>query len=193
MKFYNKNKVNPRLNKSELLQRCKLEKCQGVCCSYGVWMDKGEVQDILEHSAWICPHMPPGLEEPDLWFEDRKEADEYAPSGEVIHSTVVDDSDSVRGTTCVFRRKDHKCALQVAADAKGFHPWRFKPFYCVLHPLDLDEEGQITLPDFEEIIDEPASCLRSAAKPIPLLVTFEEELRYLLGDAAYEDLKSNCN
>ena len=60
------------------------------------------------------------------------------------------------------------------------HPWRFKPFYCILHPLDLDEEGRITLDDTQLMLAEPGSCLRPADQPIPLVETFEPELRYLL-------------
>jgi len=92
-------------------------------------------------------------------------------------------------TACIFLRNDHMFALQVAAAANNLHPWRFKPFYCILHPLDLDEQGRITLDETELMLSEPGSCLRASVRPIPLLETFEPELRYLLGEKAFLQLK----
>jgi hypothetical protein len=92
------------------------------------------------------------------------------------------------GTACAFLREDHKCALQAAAQAAGLDPWGWKPFYCILHPLYLDDEGRISLDETDSLLDEPGSCLRPASQPIPLVVTFEEELRYLLGDEVYQAL-----
>lgn len=60
------------------------------------------------------------------------------------------------------------------------HPWRFKPFYCVLHPLDLDDNARITLDKMDEMINEEGSCVRPASHPVPLVDTFEPELKYLL-------------
>ncbi len=92
------------------------------------------------------------------------------------------------GTACVFLREDYKCALQVAGEAAGEHPWRFKPFYCILHPLDLDEKGRITLDESGLLVSEPASCLREAEISTSLLKLFEAELRYLLGEKTYEKI-----
>ena len=71
--------------------------------------------------------------------------------------------------------------MQSAAQQNGLHPWRFKPFYCVVHPLDLDEKGPITLDEIDLLVKEPASCLRSTYKSIPLQDTYQPELEYLLG------------
>ena len=81
----------------------------------------------------------------------------------------------------IFLRKDQKCALQVAAKEKGEHQWRFKPFYCILHPLDLDDDGRITLDEIELMLKEPTSCLVPSRQEIPLQETFREEFKYLLG------------
>jgi hypothetical protein len=99
---------------------------------------------------------------------------------------VIPDPDHYGGTACIFMREDYECALQTAGVKAGFHPWRFKPFYCILHPLDLDEHGRITLDETHLLLAEPASCLRPAEKPIPLKETFSEELNYLLGKGERE-------
>ncbi len=183
-----KREINPRLLKSEPMQRCRLEECRAACCLYGVWLDKAEWAEIQANAAIIIPHMPSGWDDPSQWVDGREEEDEFVPSGRVVHSRVLTDPEHYGGIACVFLRKDHKCALQVAGQAAGEHPWRFKPFYCVLHPLDLDEQGRISLDDTDALLSEPGSCLRPSEIMNPLLETFEPELRYLLGDEGYCEL-----
>jgi hypothetical protein len=183
-----KLEINPRMLKSEPMQRCQLQECRAACCLYGVWLDQNEWADIRTNSPLIIPHMPRGLDKPDQWVDGREDTDEFVPSGKVIHSRVLPDPFHYGGTACVFLRSDHKCALQVAGQEAGLHPWRFKPFYCVLHPLDLDEQGRITLDVTEELLCEPGSCLRPADSVVSLLETFEPELRYLMGEEKYQEL-----
>ena len=172
------------------MQRCKLEECRAACCLYGVWIDRAEAQEILNNAGLIQPHLPAKNQNPDDWFDDRQEADDHSLSGQVVHSSVLEDANHYSGTACVFLRPDFKCALQVAGETSGFDPWHFKPFYCILHPLDLDNYGSITLDESNILLNEPASCLRRASGPIPLSKTFEPELRYLLGERAYQQLRS---
>ena len=172
---------SPRLYDREPLCRCCLDECRAACCLYGVWLDLKEVDDILAHSALISPLMRPGYADPVLWFNDEYDDDEFTPSQKVRHSAVLSDRDHYGETSCVFLRDDFKCALQVAADQNGFHSWRFKPFYCVLHPLDLDENGRITLDETQLLLEEHGSCLRSTSFRIPLAETFAPELTYFLG------------
>jgi hypothetical protein len=179
---------NPRLYQSEPMQRCTLGECRAACCLYGVWIDKKEAQEILANASLIAPHMNPENRDPAGWFDGREEPDEHTPSGQTVHSTVLEDPAHYGGTACIFLRADYLCALQVAGQANAMHPWRFKPFYCILHPLDLDEQGRITLDQTGLLLDEPASCLRPADQPIPLRETFAPELRYLLGEHAYQRL-----
>jgi len=174
-------KINPRLLQSEPLRRCELKECKAACCLHGVWVDKTEVKDILNHYALIAPHMPANLQDPAEWFDGRQETDSHTLSGIVEHTTVLPAIEHYGGTACVFLRSDYKCALQVAAEVNGLHPWRFKPFYCILHPLDFDEQGRITLGETEDLLAEPASCVREADQSIPLVETFSDELNYLLG------------
>lgn len=183
-----KRDINPRLLNAEPMQRCCLNDCQAACCLYGVWLDQAEWADIRACADLIIPHMPAGWDDPDLWVDGGEEPDEFVPSGKVIHSRVLPNLDHYGGSSCVFLRADHKCALQVAGRTAGMHPWRFKPFYCVLHPLDLDDQGRITLDENGALLAEPGSCLRPAEKTTPLLETFEPELRHLLGDERYQQL-----
>ena len=184
------HRINPRLLKSEPLRRCRLDECRAACCLHGAWVDRIEIKDILDHVELIAPYLPGKWANPADWFDGRWETDLYAISGEVGHTTVIPDSKHFGGTACIFLRLDHKCALQCASAGVGLHPWRFKPFYCILHPLDLDDQGRITLDQTDLILAEPGSCLRPADHPVPLIETFAEELRYLLGEQGYNQLRS---
>ena len=175
--------------KSEPMQRCKLNRCKAACCIYGVWIDSREAARILEFAEIIQQEMPENWRSLETWFDDRVDVDENVPSGKVVHSRVVDNPRHYGESACVFLRDDHKCALQTAAQKAEMHPWSLKPFYCILHPLDLDEKGRITLDDTGLLLDEPGSCLRPSKTLIPLMDTFEQELRYFLGDQEYERLR----
>lgn len=182
-------RVNPRLLAVEALQRCALGECKGACCVFGVWVDLGEMEDIMQHAALILPHMSEDARNPGEWFAPVEWNDNRSPSGKVIHTAVENRPDHYGQTACIFCLSDGKCALQVAADANGFHPWRFKPFFCILHPLDLDDKGRITLDSLENMMSEAGSCVRPADAAQPLLDTFEPELRYLMGENIYAALK----
>ncbi len=179
-------RVNPRLSDSESIQRCGFPACRAACCVYGTWIDAHEIADIQAHAALIQPLLPSDRHDPALWFGEERESDRHALSGTVLHTTVLDAPAHYGGSACIFMRPDYKCALQVAGEANGMHPWRFKPFYCILHPLDLDKHGRITLDETHLLVDEPASCLRLGKQEISLTTFFEEELRYLLGENVYE-------
>lgn len=185
------SRIHPRLLESEPTQRCRLEECQGACCLHGAWVDNQEIDDILLHARLIRPHLPAGATDPVTWFDDEHEADEYSLSGTVRPTRVVAAPEHYGETACVFLRGDFKCALQVAGEANGLHPWRFKPFYCILHPLYLDEEGRITLDDTALLLDEAGSCLRASEQVSPLGKTFAPELRYLLGENGYRRAFNN--
>lgn len=181
--------INPRMLKSEPLRRCELGECRGACCLHGVWLDLAEWENIQAHEQEIrrCMDRNRHLELSN-WVEGQVEADLFSKSGQVIHTRVVKTQHHYGGTACLFWRRDAKCALQVAAESAKLHPWAWKPFYCILHPLDLDDEGCITLDKTTELESEAASCLRPADRSIPLAATFESELRYFLGDERYEHL-----
>lgn len=174
------HRLHPRLEGAEPIQRCDFPKCKAACCVYGTWVDLAHTEDILAHANLILPHMPSAHRQPDLWFDHQEEDDPHTRSGRVTHTTVVPDPEHYGGTACIFMREDYHCALQTAAMKADLHSWYFKPFYCILHPLDLDEHGRITLDEIHLLLAEPASCLVPAEKPIPLKETFAKEFQYLL-------------
>ena len=171
--------LSPRLEDAENLRRCGWPDCRAACCVYGTWVDTGEMENILVNADRIAPFLPADRREPERWFSEASEPDDHTPRGTVFHTAVLDDPEHYGGTACIFLMGDYRCALQAAGEAAGLHPWHFKPFYCVLHPLDLDGEGRITLDETHLLVDEPASCLVRGDEPVRLAELFEEELVYL--------------
>jgi hypothetical protein len=175
-------RLSPRLDEREALHRCGWPDCRAACCVYGTWVGEGEVADILAHADLVAPLMASERRDPPGWFSEIREPDEYTPRGTVLHTTVVEDPSHYGGSACIFLLEDYRCALQAAGQAAGMHPWRLKPFYCVLHPLDLDEQGRITLDETGLLVVEPASCLRKGDKGVRLRDLFAEELEFLTKD-----------
>jgi len=173
--------LHPRLNESAKIKRCDWPDCHANCCIYGAWVDKFHAEDILRHAAEIAPFMEEGRKDASSWFDGQEEGDDHALSGLVVHTTIIPNPYHLGGTSCIFLRQDHKCALQAAAEDAGEHPWRYKPFYCILHPLDIDDDGRITLDDEELLLKEPTTCLQSCRTEVQIKELFREELEYLVG------------
>ncbi len=179
--------ISPRMFLRDTLQRCKLPDCHGACCAYGVWVDLQEKEAIEEYGEIIQFYMDPTEFELRDWFLSDIEDDSYTNSGRVIHTRLVERNIPFKRTTCIFLRTDHKCALQVASEKSGRHPWFLKPFYCVLHPLDLNDNSEITLDQKKILLEEEKSCLRYSEKLNAPIEIFEDELRYLLGDQSFQE------
>ncbi len=182
--------VSRQLLEARPLRRCRNDECQSYCCSGGVWIHTRQAEDILAHQATIIPHLPPERRDPAAWFDGSLEPDDdYPEGGPVTGTAVIDDPTHPAGQTCIFLLPDRRCALQAAGVAAGEHPWRYKPFYCALHPLGIDE-GVLTLVEESEIYAEGGSCSRpEAGQPIPLYELFDYEVKLALGDDGFAELQ----
>ena len=184
--------INPRLLRSEPLRRCGFPACRAACCLYGVWVDLGERDQILANTTTISKLLPVDRADPAGWFSSEVEADPHTSSGQVVHTRVVADAEHYGGTSCVFLCEDYTCVLQTTGEMLLGDPWALKPFYCILHPLDIDEHGRITLDETTLLAEEAASCLVPSAELIPLLQTFAPELIYFLGEDLWQQLKKQA-
>ena len=184
-------KVDARLLEAQTIRRCRLEECQALCCGGGVYIRQQEMQAILARAEVFQPYLPPDRRDPRTWFYEELEPDDDHPAGGLgAHTAVVDDATHPFECTCVFLRADRKCVLQLASLDLGEHPWRFKPFYCALHPITFDRH-LITLDDQNPMFILGGSCCRpDADHPVPLYKLFEAELRLALGEAGYEQLEA---
>jgi hypothetical protein len=170
--------ISGSLFRKTMLRRCRLEECRAACCLHGVWVDPLEKEDILLHSAAILPHLPEGRRDPLRWFGEEKEKDPALPSGYVVPAAVMSNPAHYGGTECVFLRPDWFCSLQVAAMEAGEHPWRWKPFHCIIHPIST-EGGEFTIASDEELLSEEGSCFRAGAEESRMNHWLAEEINFL--------------
>lgn len=180
------NTISERMLLPEMMKRCELHACHGACCTFGVWIDLKEKQRIQENSGIVKSCLDLDSGDFDNWFNLKQEEDPFTETGWVVHSKIVHRNDPFARKTCIFLRNDHKCALQVASQLLEKHHWYLKPFYCILHPMDLNPEGEITLDKPQTLLGEEKSCLRYDSEKQTPIEIFEEELRYLLGDDIFE-------
>ncbi len=179
--------LSPQLFAPHPLERCRLDECQAYCCTGGVYISVAQVADIRAHAALIQPHLPPERQDPALWFDNKIEDDPDHPNySPVMGTQVLPDPTHKAGQGCVFLRPDRKCALQVAGVAAGEHPWRFKPFYCRLYPLEFNN-GVLDLATDNEMYQDGGTCHRPAAQATPLCHTFDVEIQLVVGEAGYAE------
>jgi hypothetical protein len=190
LRFATPFSLSGRLFEPTMLRRCRLEECHAACCLHGVWMDPLEKEDILGHAESILPHMPKGRLDPAGWFGTHREEDASFPSGYVISTAVLPNPAHYGGTECVFLRPDWLCALQVAGAAEGVHPWRWKPFHCILHPLTVESGGLVTLASDEELLGEEGSCFLAGTQEGPMLERLAEEIGFIRAGGFYVFPKS---
>ena len=186
--------VDRGLLEARPMRRCHLDECQSHCCTGGVWIHTRQADDLVANQDLIFPHLPPERRDVSQWFDGELERDDDFPeAGPVTGTAVVNDPTHPAGTACIFLRPDRMCGLQAAGIAAGEHPWRFKPFYCALHPLVLDE-GELSLAEDSEIYKEGGSCNRpNPGELIPLYELFQAEVKLVLGEDGYAQLRALSN
>jgi hypothetical protein len=173
-------RLSEQLFRATHLRRCRLEECRAACCLHGVWVDPLEKEDILRHASAIIPFLPEARRDPQGWFQGEQEQDDLLPSRYAVPSAVVSNPAHYGGTECIFLRKDALCSLQVAANAKGEHPWRWKPFHCIIHPITT-EDGMVTIAPDAELLAEEGSCFRAGSRESRMNDWLAEELEFLTG------------
>ena len=183
--------VDPGLLEARALGRCRLAECQSYCCSGGVWIHLRQAEDILAHQDLVLAQMPADRQDPSQWFDGTDEPDDdYPEAGRCTGTAVVTDATHPAGQTCIFLRPDRLCALQATGMSNGEHPWRYKPFYCALHPLVL-EDGRLTLADDSEMYLEGGHCSRpEPGGMIPLYELYDVETKLVVGEAGWEALRA---
>jgi len=123
------------------LQRCRLERCRGMCCYDGVYLGVEEAEVVARLArteatffAALGLHLPREVVVSGAW--------ENVVSGLKTAVAPWPEARGVEGfpahfnaTACVFHLPDGRCGLQALSAARGRHPWHDKPTGCWLHPL----------------------------------------------------------
>ncbi|HXG01217.1 MAG TPA: DUF3109 family protein [Bacteroidota bacterium] len=156
--------------------------CTAQCCTSGVWVDLGERDTIMRHASIIKQHMDETQTQDETqWFEVGIEEDPDFPSGHCVGTAVVNNK-------CTFLDTFGRCTLQLAAVAAGEHKWAWKPLYCVLFPIVI-ENGVV---EFDPMLQGEQTCCSVKDKfDIPLFAACKEELVHLLGREGYRQLEEH--
>lgn len=184
--------VDARLLEARPLRRCRPDECQSYCCGGGVCVSVAQADDITAHAHVIQPYLPPERHNPADWFyrDDTFEDTDHPAAGLYTYTAVADDPLHPYTHACIFLRLDRKCALQMAGLEQGEHPWRYKPFYCALHPIEFNAQV-VKLCEDNHIYQEGGSCSRHAPEsPVPLYQLFADEMKLALGEAGYGELQA---
>jgi hypothetical protein len=180
--------VDSNVFESRPIRLCRIDECQSHCCGGGVYINIEQARDILAHAPLIQPHLPEARRDPNTWFDWTETPETDHPAGGVtIGTNILPDPTHPEGTTCIFLRPDRKCALQAAGIAEGEHPWRFKPFYCALHPISFSEHV-LGLAEGNEMFKDGGHCSRPADQAVPLYRLYADELKFVLGEEGYGEL-----
>ncbi len=124
-----------------------------ACCQYGVDVDIGERDAILEHREEIHALLTDeAADKP--WFSEREQADADFPSGKYVRT-------GRHAGGCVFLAHDrrgcaiHRAALENAWDFRGV-----KPHVCRLFPLSYESDCLVLSDDYSDY-----SCAQVAHAP----------------------------
>jgi Fe-S-cluster containining protein len=146
-------RVQREIFTSPLITDCMSHECKlrkeadatklDACCQYGVDVDLGERDRILEHKeqiAGILDAEPAALP----WFSEREEEDADFPSGRFVRTTTF-------GGGCIFLSHDARgCAVHRASIEGGWDFHGVKPHVCRLFPLSYDSEAIVLSDDYDD-------------------------------------------
>jgi hypothetical protein len=181
--------VNANVFTEVAVRGCQVGECNAFCCSHGVSISVTQAEDILAHQAEILPQLPPERHDPQTWFDWQYETEEDHPDGGMLMRTAYfSDPTHPTGTRCVFSLPDSRCGLQAAGMATGQHPWRFKPFYCALHPLTFSK-GVLCLATENAMYLQGGTCMRPTGQTIPIYRLCAAEIKLVLGEDGYLELE----
>lgn len=128
---------------------CEMKECQGICCNGGSGFYLAEEADTIrevtaKNAAFFAEQ---GVPLPEKIFDE--EVDEE--TGEIELSTNTREFKYPDGfalpphfpsTSCIFKRQDGACTLQVLSIEQGKPGWWYKPVACWLFPIELEHGGK---------------------------------------------------
>lgn len=171
-------KIDPKIFTRPFIRGCDIAICSGECCRWGVYVDKYEMEAILENKDLVKKYMDETQTQDETkWFEPLEEDSDFA-SGYCAGTELYNDK-------CVFLDKRGYCTLQKMAMAENEYKWKYKPIYCVLFPL-MVFEGVLCID--EEHLERQSYCSKAINQTSTVFEACKEEIIHLLGQDGYEEL-----
>ena len=166
------------------LAPCALATCRGTCCTHGVTLNAEEtlvVTQLLARAGDALRAFVPDLPDAPL-VRDADGVVRTARKPRAYHGVVPDYPAHFPDTACAFLGPTSECGLQNLADARGLHPWTYKPLACWLHPIRLSAEAIVLVDDASDA-ERFVSCTGCARTPRtggqPAREVFAAELAHL--------------
>ena len=164
-------------------KRCG-EECRGRCCGGGISVDVDRVRWILEH-RYLIP-----LDNSISLFRGQPFIDYSLDHPELSIYTNRDE------LGCMFMGETERCILHSISDDYFGDSTYVKPFYCNIFPLTI--VNRVVSLAYPVIIGKPdfdvmKECFVSIEEPQMLFYEFQKELRFVLGDEAFNELKEMAN
>ena len=125
------------------LHYCKLEECEGICCSDGAFLLPEEERLIHRVVAKYPVHF---RHLPKAYILDGEWEGNVGRKTAVYPYRYRNKPAHFANTRCAFAEQDGKCSLQTLAVSLGKQKWAFKPMGCWLFPLSADENGLVAPP-----------------------------------------------
>ena len=170
--------IDPLIFTHKFVKACDVCICSGECCYYGVYTDKKEFEKIMSIKERIIQSMDDSqTKDFQKWFEEPEEDPDFE-SGVAVGTEV-------HNGKCAFLDKNGYCTLQRIAMENGEFKWKYKPLYCILFPLVIDE-GVLTVDD--DHLDRMHYCNKPQNQVSTIFDCTKEELRFFFGEKFYEEL-----
>ncbi|MBI5305243.1 MAG: hypothetical protein HY868_24140 [Chloroflexi bacterium] len=165
------------IEKRKLRRHCTDNTCSADCCAEGVFLTLYDAQRIVQLGDALQPY----LVEP---FDFAK-WDLSRPS---YLSTPVYQPDTPH-EHCWFRMRNKLCAIHSYALEHGIKIEELKPYFCRMFPLTLIDIA-INVTEIGVDIKAYDTCLVESDQEHWLFEQFETELRRVIGDDGYVQLRA---
>jgi len=172
-------RLSPEFSERRKLQlHCNTEACNAKCCSEGCFLTIHDARRIIALGDAIQPY----LVEPYDFSQWNISRPGYI-STPVRHPYAPDEQ-------CWFLMNNKLCAIHSYALDQGSAVESVKPYFCLMFPLTLVD---IDINVNEIAVDPKAydTCLVEAEQEKPMYEILESDLRRVIGDQWYEELKRN--
>jgi len=170
--------IDPIIFTHKFVRSCDVCICSGECCYYGVYTDKKEHEKIMMVKERIIAAMDDSQNKNvNEWFEEPEEDPDFE-SGLAVGTEIYNGK-------CVFLDKQGFCTLQKIAMQENEFKWKYKPLYCILFPLVIDQ-GVITVDG--EHLARMHYCNKLENQVSTIFECCKNELMHLLGEKGFEEL-----
>lgn len=184
-------KIDPIIFTQGFVPKCNMPICNGQCCDWGVYMDSEFPEVIMRHEKDIIDVMDEQqIKDSTKWFDEKPFEDHDFPSGEAIGTQTY--KTKFGNEQCVFKGLNNYCALQVAAEKKGYHKWEIKPKYCIMYPITI-VDNTLTYDDEHSQNLDYCGIHKKENFVQTVFEAMKEEIIYILGEDGYNYLNEYFN